>query len=244
MSGRCWRGWGLDRVLLAALLLVIPAGAVFAQGGDPVQQSELDERVRSFLDRNQRSWRDMNVPRIDGQKLYELILENGYTRAVEVGTSTGHSGIWMAWALSKTGGKLLTIEIDEQRHSEALANFEAAGLSQYVDARLADAHVLVPDLPGPYDFVFLDADKDWYLEYFQWLYPKLVVGGCVTAHNVAPPRSGSDWRSRGRRGARGTEEFVEALLKTSDLETEFFQRGSGLSISYRKPASEPPDPLL
>jgi len=61
----------------------------------------------------------------DGQLLHDLIVEHGYTRALEIGTSTGRSAIWMAWALSKTGGKLITIEIDERRYDEALANFAA-----------------------------------------------------------------------------------------------------------------------
>ncbi len=224
------------RLLAPVILLSLAAGPVLVQAQVTTQETDLDRQVRSFLDRNQRAWRDMNVPLVDGQKMFDLIVEHGYTRAVEVGTSTGHSGIWIAWALSKTGGKLITIEIDERRHRQAVANFEAAGLSEYVDARLADAHQLVPALPGPYDFVFIDADKDWYLEYFQWLYPKIVVGGCVTAHNVAPPVSGGGGRrGRGRGGAMGTGEFVEALLATSDMETEFFQSGGGLSISFKRP---------
>ena len=52
-------------------------------------------------------------------------------------------------------------------------------------ARLADAHELVPKLKGPFDFVFSDADKDWYRNYFDAVAPKLVVGGCYTTHNVS-----------------------------------------------------------
>ncbi len=59
-------------------------------------------------------WRDMNVPASDGKLLYDIIMENKYKSAVEIGTSTGHSSIWIAWALSKTGGKLITFEIDER----------------------------------------------------------------------------------------------------------------------------------
>ena len=50
-------------------------------------------------------------PGEDGPVLYDLIIKNTYTRALELGTSTGHSSIWFAWALSKTGGKLITIEL-------------------------------------------------------------------------------------------------------------------------------------
>lgn len=168
----------------------------------------------------------MNVPVADGRRLYDLVLENGYTKALEIGTSTGHSAIWIAWALSKTGGKLLTVEIDRRRYEEALRNFEDAGLSPFIDARLADAHELVPALEGPFDFVFLDADKDWYTNYFRAVLPKLEVGGCFTAHNVAGRRRG--W----------VREFLEALDSTPGLETEVVgERGAGLSISYKREAS-------
>jgi caffeoyl-CoA O-methyltransferase len=206
---------------LAALALAIPAHPCGAQ-------EDLDTRVRQFLDEHRRSWRDMNVPMSDGQALYDIIVQNGYTQALEIGTSTGHSAIWIAWALSKTGGKLITIEIDEGRYRQALANFEEVGLSDYIDARLADAHELVPALPGPFDFVFLDADKNWYTQYFRDVLPKLEVGGCFTAHNVSQ-RGG-----RRARGAGGTGRFVDELLDTPTLDTEFVTGGSGLSVSYRR----------
>jgi len=66
----------------------------------------------------------MNVPASDGKILYDIIIKNDYKQALEIGTSTGHSGIWIAWALSKTGGKLITIEIDEDRYQEALTHFK------------------------------------------------------------------------------------------------------------------------
>ncbi len=185
-------------------------------------QEALDHQVQEFLDAHRREWRDMNVPTVDGQKLYDLVIENGYTRALELGTSTGHSAIWIAWALSKTGGKLITVEINERRYNEALANFEAAGLSQYIDARLADAHELVYEIDGPFDFIFIDADKNWYTRYFEALLPKLEVGGCFTAHNVSG------------RGGRGMGGFVAALENTPNLDTEFFREGSGLSVSYKR----------
>jgi predicted O-methyltransferase YrrM len=195
------------------------------------EQSELDARVQRFLDEHRRSWRDMNVPMSDGQALYDIIVEKGYTKALEIGTSTGHSAIWIAWALSKTGGKLITIEIDGDRYREAQRNFEAAGLSEYVDARLADAHELVPALPGPFDFVFLDADKDWYSQYFRDTLPKLEVGGCFTAHNVSEPSPSGRRRSR---GMRGLSEFVELLMNTPNLDTRFLTSGGGLSVSYKR----------
>jgi caffeoyl-CoA O-methyltransferase len=207
---------------LAACLPLLAALAGNALAQDTRTSQDLDARVRAFLEKSRYQWRDMNVPESDGQRLYDLVMEHGFTRALEVGTSTGHSGIWIAWALSKTGGKLTTIEIDERRHRQALANFEEAGLSDYIDARLADAHQLVPTLEGPWDFVFQDADKDWYARYFELIYPKLAPTACYVAHNVSG------------RGARGNPEFVRALDARPDLETVFVAgRSGGMSVSCR-----------
>jgi len=198
-----------------------PAGRQAGQQGGPA----LDRRVQAFLEANTGRWRDMNVPESDGRVLHDLIVEKGYTRALEIGTSTGHSGIWIAWALSKTGGKLITVDIDEGRYREAVANFREAGLDGFIDARLADAHELVPALPGPFDFVFCDADKDWYKNYFTGVLPKLTVGGAFVAHNVS---------ARMRRGGWGSGDFVEHVLALPFMETTFVERGGGISISVRR----------
>ena len=160
--------------LLYVSLLIIPFQTLTAQ------DLSLDEKVNAFLEKHEDDWSDWNVPKRDGQLLYDIIIENKYTRALEIGTSTGHSGIWIAWALSKTGGKLITIEIDEDRYEEAVANFKEAGVSEYIDARLADAHQLVKELEGPFDFVFSDADKNWYKQYFIDVAPRITNGGCFT----------------------------------------------------------------
>jgi predicted O-methyltransferase YrrM len=177
---------------MLALLAVFLIGAALAEV--PQNRDGIDARVTKFLGDHRYGWRDMNVPEADGRALYDVVLSNGCTRALEIGTSTGHSGIWIAWALSKTGGRLITIDIDAGRHREAVGNFEAAGVAPFVDARLADAHELVPRLDGPFDFVFVDADKDWYTNYAKAVIPKLTVGGFLTAHNVSP-RGG--WRRMG-----------------------------------------------
>lgn len=191
---------------------------IFTYDKISAQNSELDKKVKAFLDSREGSWHDLNVPVSDGQLLHDIIVKNNYKNAVEIGTSTGHSGIWIAWALSKTGGKLITIEIDEERYKEALENFRFAGLSEFVDARLADAHDLVPTLKGPIDFVFSDADKDWYTNYFKALDPKLVVGGCFTAHNVGMP---------------GVVEYYDYVSKLPNYKTTVDRRGGGMAISYK-----------
>jgi len=191
------------------------------------EQQDLDKQVQSFLDNHRGAWRDMNVPETDGRLLYELIIKNNYKSALEIGTSTGYSSIWIAWALSKTGGKLITIEIDKERHGEAVANFKAAGLSEFIDARLADAHKLVKELKGPFDFVFCDADKEWYKNYFTDVSPKIQVGGCYTAHNVSG-------KTKSEFGFSGTVEFYNYIKKLPGWETIVDNKGGGVSISYKK----------
>lgn len=186
---------------------------------------ELDRQVSAFLDAQQGRWDYLNVPYQDGKVLHDLALRLGAKRILEIGTSTGHSTIWLAWAAAKTGGKVTTIEIDRGRHERALANFRRAGIAEYVDARLGDAHELVKTLPGPWDFVFQDADKEWYLQYFLDLDPKMAPGGCYTAHNVARPT------------AREVRDFLARVRSDPRYDTRVAEGASseGISVSCRKP---------
>jgi caffeoyl-CoA O-methyltransferase len=205
-------------------LLVFAGMVAAALGGSAVAPQDkaaaIDATVTRFLDQHRGSWRDMNVPDADGRALYELALKNNSKRALEIGTSTGHSGIFIAWALSKTGGKLVTIDIDQGRYREALGHFKEAGVAPFVDARLADAHELVPTLAGPFDFVFIDADKEWYTNYAKAVLPKLAVGGLLTAHNVSP--------YGGRRQMTG--DFYAWIKSQPNLETTF---SAGVMVSKK-----------
>jgi predicted O-methyltransferase YrrM len=190
-------------------------------GQNPEMENELEKKVKAFLKDNAENWSDMNVPLGDGKILYDIIVKNKYKNAVEIGTSTGHSAIWIAWALSKTGGKLITIEIDKSRYMQAKSNFKKAGVDKFIDARLADAHELVPQLPGKYDFVFSDADKHWYKNYFIAMDPKLEAGGCFTAHNTAMRTS-------------GIKEFLDYVESLKNYKTTLEKTSrAGISISYK-----------
>jgi caffeoyl-CoA O-methyltransferase len=211
--------------ILCSIILITGLTSSGLKAQSPKDNASLDEKVKSFLSDQSHKWHDMNIPASDGQLLYDLIIKGNYRNALEIGTSTGHSGIWIAWALSKTGGKLITIDIDEGRYKTALENFKKAGLSEYIDARLADAHVLVKELKGPFDFVFSDADKDWYKNYFIDVEPKLVVGGCFTAHNIS---------GAGRGYGSGQAEFLEYVRSLKNYETTVNTSGGGVSISYKR----------
>jgi predicted O-methyltransferase YrrM len=89
-----------------------------------------------------------------------------------------------------------------------------------VDARLGDAHEIVKQLPGPFDFVFSDADKDWYTQYFKDVDPKFQKGGCFTAHNV--------------NGRGGAADFLAYVKTLPSYETRVEGSATGVSISCKR----------
>jgi len=103
----------------------------------------------------------------------------------------------------------------------ALENFQEAGIAPFVDARLGNAHELVKTLPGPFDFVFSDADKDWYTQYFKDVEPKLAPGACFTAHNVNHPGGPA-------------AAFLEYVRKLPGYETTVAGSSEGVSISFKR----------
>ncbi len=217
-------------IVLVSLLGFAAVAAVAASVPQTADKpSALDVQVKAFLEKMKNQWADLNVPAADGQLLYDIVLKNNYKKALEIGTSTGHSGTWIAWALSKTGGKLITIEIDEGRHRQALAHFKEAGLADTIDARLGDAHKLVEELPGPFDFVFSDADKEWYVNYAKAVIPKLLPGGCLAAHNISPGRGGM-----GRGFGGGNAGYYDYMKSLPDFDTSMAADRSSLAVSYKK----------
>ncbi len=229
--------WSLDMgKLLSIVILSFIVGSIAFSSSRPEEQNRdnfqaIDRQVQKFMDSRRGSWRDLNVPEEDGKALHNIVLQHGYKNALEIGTSTGYSGIWIAWALAKTGGKLVTVEVDKERHDEAVANFREAGLARYIDARLGDAHEIVPALQGSFDFVFCDADKDWYVNYAKAALPMLSKGGCFAAHNVMEGSGG--WR-RGW-GGEGRD-YLEYVRSITSLETKVLDLpgSNGLAVSYKK----------
>lgn len=164
----------------------------------------------------------MNVPRADGEFLHDLVVQRRYRRALEIGTSNGYSAVWIALALRKTGGRLITLEIDARRADLAAENFKRLGLDPYVELRRGDALTLVPAIEGPFDFVFIDAWKEDYPKYLQLILPKVTAGGAILAHNVLSH-------------APELRAFVEILQKHPQLETHIERRSSaGISVSIKK----------
>lgn len=102
---------------------------------------------------------------------------------LEIGTYTGYSGICLARGL-KQGGKLITIDINDELETMVRGFFEESGLSHQIDYKLGNARTILPDLDGPFDLVFIDADKFHYAEYFELVIDKVRPGGIILADNV------------------------------------------------------------
>jgi len=192
--------------------------------GPPMAKTEAEKKILSVLDdmyKNQRRGM-MNVPPEDGRLIRLLTEAIGAKHAVEIGTSNGYSGIWICLALRTTGGKLTTHEIDEGRAALARENFKRAGVDQMVTLVMGDAHEEVTKLTEPIDMLFLDADKEGYIDYLNKLLPLVRPGGLIMAHNTTSQ-------------ARQMADFIKAVTTNPDLETQFLHKAAtGISVTLKK----------
>ena len=182
-----------------------------------------EERARAVLEAMRKdSGRHMSVDPIDGQFFYRLTLELRAKRVLEIGTAAGYSGGWFAMALKKTGGRLITLEIDPERHAAAVKNFAAMGVADIVEARLANALTELPKIDGPFDIVLIDAWKPDYLRYYELTLPKVRRGGVILAHNT-------------RNAEFQLRPFLQRIRTDPAVRTEFLPESvQGLSISWKK----------
>lgn len=164
-----------------------------------------------------------SVPRKDGEFLHFLVKAGRAKNVLELGTSHGFSAIWMGLGLEETGGRLTTIEINRERFDLARKHVSEAGLSHRVTCIKGDAHVEVTKLEGPFDFVFMDADKEGQMDYFKKLFPKkLVPGRILLAHNAI-------------RQANSMKDYLEMIRKHSEFDTVILSltMDDGFCLSYR-----------
>ena len=187
----------------------------------PLAASDAEKRIFGVMNEIQRGERFANVSQTDGRLLRQLTEAVGAKRVVELGTSTGYSGLWFALALRSTGGHLYTHEIDAERAKIARENFQAAGVADLVTIIEGDAHQLVSQHTEPIDVVFLDADKDGYVDYLQKLLPVVRPGGLVLAHNMRRPPP--------------DPRYTEAITTNPELDTTFvLMDGAGIGITLKK----------
>jgi predicted O-methyltransferase YrrM len=211
----------MKRPDLSLLVIVLLSASLSAQPNDPFQ-GITDEKVLPMLKHLPYRHGGMNVPAEDGRLLYDLILNRGYKKGLEIGTSNGYSALWLGLAFKETGGNLITLEIEQRRAREAQENFNHAGLDDIIDSRINDALKEIPALEGKFDFVFIDAWKPDYKKYLELILPKMNPGGVITAHNVTS--EGSSMR-----------DFLDEIQQNPKLSTTINRNSrAGVSISYVK----------
>ena len=126
----------------------------------------------------------LNITPDTGRLLWILAKVMGVSRILEIGTSNAFSTIWLADAVRASGGRVTTLEVDSAKIALARANLATAGLDGVVDIIEGRAMETLAQLPGPFDIVFLDADRNSYLAYLELVLPKLRAGGLLIADNA------------------------------------------------------------
>ncbi len=196
-----------------------PGGAAFQSA--PLPKDEAEKKILDVLEDMRQAGLGISAPREDARLLRMLVESIGAKHAVELGTFHGYSSIWMCLGLRTTGGKLTTFEIDKTNADISRQNFKRAGVDSLVTVVEGDAHQEVGQLKGPIDFVFIDADKEGYLDYFTKLLPLVRPGGLLVAHNID--------------AGRADPGFIKAITTNDRVESLAIHAGSGgLSLSMKK----------
>jgi predicted O-methyltransferase YrrM len=142
-------------------------------------------------------------------------------RILELGTSFGYSGIWLAEAARASGGRLVTMELSEKKSAYAREMSKKAGLDAFVDFRVGDAVKMIEELPRGIDFVLVDLWKGLYLPCLEAFYPKLTPGAIVVSDNMIEPASEHEAVMRYQHAVRAKPKMTSILVPV----------GSGLEIS-------------
>jgi predicted O-methyltransferase YrrM len=197
-----------------------------AEGGadlskPPLPKDDGEKKILAAIDEARKGQRFANVSTADGRLLRQLTEAVGAKRVVELGTSTGESGLWFAMALRKTGGHLFTHDIDPGRIAVARENFKRAGVDDLITIIEGDAHQTAPKNTDPIDVLFIDAEKEGYDAYLKELLPLVRPGGLILAHNMRRPAP--------------NPRYIEAITTSPDLDTSFvLMDGAGIGITLKK----------
>lgn len=192
----------------------------------------MDDRLRGLLKEieehglendarvTERPRKMLNLEPASAQLLSILVRASGVTRAIEIGTSNAYSTIWLAWSLKPAGGRILSIDRNPDKHVLARENLRRADFLDRVELRTGDAAEIARQLAGPFDLVFLDADRRSFPEQFQILLPKLAPKVLVVADNVlSHPEEIAG--------------YLKLISSLAEFQHTIVPVGKGLSIAYR-----------
>ncbi|MFO0954099.1 MAG: class I SAM-dependent methyltransferase [Isosphaeraceae bacterium] len=190
-------------------------------GKPTLPKDDGEKRILEAIAKAQAGERYANVSAADGRLLRQLAESINAQRVVELGTSTGESGLWFSLALRKTGGKLYTYDIDPGRSAVARANFKRGGVEDLIVMTLGDAHQTAVQNKEPIDLLFIDAEKEGYDAYLKELLPYVRPGGLIVAHNMRRPTP--------------NPRYLQAITTDPNLDTSFvLMDGAGVGITLKK----------
>lgn len=172
--------------------------------------------------RGSEEWRNSRLLAVGpdtGQLINILAKSLKSPNILEIGTSYGYSGIWLAEAARASGGRLTTLELHDYKSAHARAMSTQAGLADYVDFQVGDAVELIEKLPFGLDFVLLDLWKDMYVPCLEAFYPKLNPGAIIVADNMIRP------------GGEDVLRYAKAIRAKPKITSLLLPVGTGIEIS-------------
>ena len=182
------------------------------------------ENYESVLKRLEKTAKQYtNIAPENGQFLSILIHAIQARNVLEVGTSNGYSTIWLAAALKKMGGRLITLEFDRKRAEEAQTHLQEVGLDSIVEVRVGNALDEIPKCDATFDLVFLDAEKNEYRRYLELALPNIRPGGLIVADDTVTMRD-------------EMPDYVEFVFNTPRLHSVDIPLDDGIILSYKTEA--------
>lgn len=169
----------------------------------------------------------------EGRFLQVLVRASGAVRALEIGTLGGYSGIWIARGLAP-GGRLITLEKEPYHAQVAQSHFAQAEVADRVEIRVGDAHETLEKLAQeqPFDFVFIDAEKDGYLDYLDWALDHIRIGGVIAAHNAFRNGDILDAHSQDER-TQAIQAFNKSVAHNPRLLSTIYPAGDGTVVAVK-----------
>ena len=182
----------------------------------------MDNKTTLLLEKlEQTSDEYWNISHQTGNFISMLIKAMNAKNVLELGTSNGYSGLWIADALKYTKGHLTTIEFWEKRQCLARKYISECGLSEHVTFKIGQAYDVIKDeLNEQFDLVFIDANKQEYIKFFEVIHPLLKKGGIILADNVLSH-------------AKKVEPFVEAISNHEEYQVQILDLPDGLLMAYK-----------
>ena len=181
---------------------------------------KVTEEVFTELEKTQKEF--WNIPRKTGILLNMFIKMINAQNVLEIGTSNGYSGIWLSKALKKTGGKLTTIEFYEKRQCIAIENFKKCGVSDIITPIQGSACDVIKSFSPEekFDFVFIDASKREYVDYFNLIKPHLTQKAMIVADNIISH-------------AQKVQTFIDAVDADNNFQYEIIEVPGGILVAYK-----------